>query len=1097
MRLFIQFIKCNNKDTHEDYFKIILRINKITNSLVSCSKILYRMKQEASFQIYDASAGSGKTFTLVKEYLKIILVSPNDDAYKAILAITFTNKAVGEMKTRVLETLIAFSYLLDKPEKVSKRSLDKLAIIEEETGLSKEFISSKANRIVKNIIHNYAFFDILTIDKFTLRVIRSFAQNLNLTATFELFLNTDELLLETVESLLIKAGEEPEITNVLINFSTQKAAEDKSWDITKDIFESGKNIIKENSKEYVARLAHKTLSDYQKIKQNLDKEILDLKSEISQLANTFISFLEFKNIDFNQFSRQTFTGYLFNLIKTNEHDVPEIKFKNPEDVKINAKASFTHETLQPELSIFLEKINKNISRQYLIKGILKNFTPVSLLQLLNAEFKKIQKEKNILSIAEFNELLSSEIQNQPVPFVYEKMGERYQHFFIDEFQDTSEMQWKNLIPLIDNALSSENENKIRGSLLIVGDPKQSIYRWRGGKAEQFIDLIENANPFSNQQKKVVRLKENRRSFSEIISFNNDFFKVIAQCFENETYKNLYLNHSYQELNDKNGGFVSIALLTKEENDAETDELMEGSINEIKQCEKVFHTIQEVTKQGFNFADIVVLTRDNSKGMLVANYLTSKNIKIISSETLLLKNNIDIKVIIELLKYCLNNNNNESKVFWLHYLAKKNIDSINTHDFISQGNSLSTNSELEKWLSNYNIQISFEALRKKPLYECCETLIQSFIKPEIENAYLIHFLDIILERSKYAPLDISSFLSQWDTISKDASIPALEESNAVKISTIHKAKGLEFPIVIYAFADKFTSKKDPIWIDTSKETAMEVSLLEQSKKMIDMGETTQKVYLEHEQQNLLDEINVIYVALTRAVEQLYIIATMHITKNGEASLSYQSKYYINYLKQKNLFNPAKEEYTFGEQKRYSTKNETILKGNIIKKIDEKLSFNTIKIAQREALLWNSKQEKAIAFGVVIHKILSYITHKETVNNAIERAIQEGLITQENKSFITKTINQITFHPELEEFFKKENIIYNERPIIRQDSSSLIPDKVVFNSKKEVFLLDYKTGQKLDKHRNQINAYQEAINEMGFLVVKKVLLYSSETIEIITL
>ena len=218
-------------------------------------------------------------------------------------------------------------------------------------------------------------------------------------------------------------------------------------------------------------------------------------------------------------------------------------FHEFEDIAINktAKDKAIIESIIPELLLVLDKIYKNFEKRDFYKAFLKNITPLSLLHTVSNELAKIQSEQNVLSIAEFNAIIHREIQNQPAPFIYERMGERYRHFFIDEFQDTSEMQWQNLIPLIDNALSGQDETGQKGTLMIVGDPKQSIYRWRGGKAEQFIELSKDWNPFNNPDKKLVRLGTNYRSYSEVIEFNNAFFKMLSDEFENEDYCDLYAN----------------------------------------------------------------------------------------------------------------------------------------------------------------------------------------------------------------------------------------------------------------------------------------------------------------------------------------------------------------------------------------------------------------------------------------------------------------------------------------------------------------------------------------------------------------------------
>jgi ATP-dependent exoDNAse (exonuclease V) beta subunit len=484
--------------------------------------------QKPAFSLYDASAGSGKTYTLVKEYLKIILLSKKPDAYRTILAITFTNKAVHEMKSRVVESLTEFTK--DTP---SDKALELMQVINAETQLSIQDIQAKAKSIIKNLIHNYAAFDISTIDKFTHRVIRTFAHDLNLPITFEVSLDTENLLAEAIDALIAQAGEDETLTNLLVDFTMQKTDEDKSWDISREIMDTGRLILDENNREEIKHFNTKTISEFVEIKNKLSALSKEIEDETVEMANLAMRLINEKGIDVKSFSG----GYLPKHIESiqNRKFNPNNKtYREPEDIKINktAKDSAIIEGIIPDLLVVLEAIYIKFESRNFYEAFLKNITPLSLLNTVSNELAKIQKEQNILSISEFNKLINEQIQNQPAPFIYERLGERYRHFFIDEFQDTSEMQWQNLIPLIDNALSSEDMQGERGSLLVVGDPKQSIYRWRGGKAEQFIELSKGANPFVNPDWKPFSLDTNYRSYSEVIDFNNNFFKYLSGQFQN-------------------------------------------------------------------------------------------------------------------------------------------------------------------------------------------------------------------------------------------------------------------------------------------------------------------------------------------------------------------------------------------------------------------------------------------------------------------------------------------------------------------------------------------------------------------------------------
>jgi ATP-dependent exoDNAse (exonuclease V) beta subunit len=579
--------------------------------------------QRPSFAIYDASAGSGKTYALVKEYLKIILVAKKNDAYRNILAITFTNKAVHEMKSRIVGSLSEFAK--DEPSQKAQDLMQDLAV---ETELSVIQIKIKSQQIIKHIIHNYAAFDISTIDKFAHKVIRAFALDLGLQMNFEVSLESDNLLTEAVDALISQAGEDETLTKLLINFTMEKTDDDKSWDISREIFEVGKLIQNENNREEIAHFKGKSISDFLEIKSKLADASKIIEKENVALAENALQLIEKNGINVKSFSRGTFPNHL-QSIADGKFNPKNKTFREVEDISINKTAKDTAiiESIIPELLQILGKIYKNFEQRDFYNAFLKNITPLSLLSTISQELKKIQDEQNVLSIAEFNSLIHKEIQNQPAPFIYERLGERYRHFFIDEFQDTSEMQWQNLIPLIDNATSSEIDGE-KGTLMIVGDPKQSIYRWRGGKAEQFIDLSKNHNPFNNPEKSIQHLDKNYRSYSEVIEFNNRFFQMLSHQFENEDYKDLYENHSFQKSNSKTGGYVNISFLPLIEKEADSEEEEEELTKTDLYVQATLKTILEVRKKGFKYNDIAILVRHNKNGTSIANYLIEHGIPIL-------------------------------------------------------------------------------------------------------------------------------------------------------------------------------------------------------------------------------------------------------------------------------------------------------------------------------------------------------------------------------------------------------------------------------------------------------------------------------------
>lgn len=1027
---------------------------------------------------------------LVKEYLKILLQSQQDDAYKRILAITFTNKAVEEMKSRIIDSLSEFAK--DEPSVKADALLEQIAV---ETKLSPATIKDKARSIIKNIIHNYAAFDISTIDKFTHKVIRAFAHDLNLPVTFDVSLETENLLQEAVDAIIAKAGENEVLTNLLVDFSVDKADNDKSWDVTYELFEIARLLVNENNRTEVGQFRDKPIEEFLVIKQQLKAKVTALQEECMALGTKLASMLEQKGIDVKSFSAGHFPNHI-GCIQRGELKSTQKKYYTPEDIKINktAKDRDAIEALTPDLLSLLLKVYKNYEKKNFYEAFLKNITPLSLLNSISVELDRIQKEQNILSISEFNAIIHKEIQNQPAPFIYERLGERYRHFFIDEFQDTSQMQWQNLIPLIDNALSSEDLTGDRGSLMIVGDPKQSIYRWRGGKAEQFIELSKEHNPFSNKDKRLENLGRNYRSYSNVVDFNNGFFASLSNEFTNQDYRELYSTYSRQEFNSKSGGYVNISFipeipLADEEEGIEKNQLY---------LEATLETIRKVKNRGFQYKDIVLLTRKRQPGVLLANYLTENKIPILSSETLLIENSEEVKLIINLLRYLKSNENIEAKAYFLYFAAKSLGKGTAIHDFIIDGMAQLDEEALENWLSTHNILISFRNCRKRSLYEAVETIIGAFIKDRSNQSYVQYFLDLVLERDIRVQSGIADFLDYWDNNGSKFSIPSPEGNDAVRIMTIHKSKGLEFPVVIFPFAEEDYSRapRSKMWLDLDDETfEFQKALIDSKKEVAEYGEKASELYEIKNQEELLDNINILYVALTRAEEQLYVISGKNFTSRGELTNN-MSSYFIKYLQGVSKFDNTINEYEFGSAEKLSAAKAIDEPQKTIQVVKENFNPRAVKIAQRESLMWGSNRLMAIEFGNVMHQILSFITTKSDIQIAVMKAIEEGLITRAQQEDVEYSLNEILSHPQLEEFFSEGSIVFKEQNIIRKGIRNIKPDRVTIKGNK-AYLLDYKTGAHQDKYAKQLAEYEGALVEMGYTVAKKTLVYIGEGINVVDL
>jgi ATP-dependent exoDNAse (exonuclease V) beta subunit len=471
----------------------------------------------------------------------------------------------------------------------------------------------------------------------------------------------------------------------------------------------------------------------------------------------------------------------------------------------------------------------------------------------------------------------------------------------------------------------------------------------------------------------------------------------------------------------------------------------------------------------------------------------------------------VQAIVAVLLYLYNNNDRESKANFLYYIAstrdqRSNGTKLNgqkklaIHDFIALGMKQNSETDFEEFLANFDIHFSFKNTRKISLYEATESIISKIIPIQKRNAYVQYFLDIVLEQDLKKQAGISDFLSYWDTNCSKLSIPSPEGKEAVRIMTIHTSKGLEFPVVIFPFAEENYSlgPKEKIWLNADiDQVGLPKVLVDKNNNVSNYGEESTLIYNQKKQEELLDDINVLYVAMTRAVEQLHVISEMQKKNDKNQYPNNMASFFIKFLEEKNLFEESKLEYEFGKFEKLSVTKDDKDETETIPQLSAILNPKNIKIAQRESLMWNTKQQKAIEYGNIVHEILSFIKTKDDIESALNKAIENGLIVYSQKDAVEKTIHEIASHEDLQPFFSNEYKILNEKTIIQKEGSLVKPDRIVLTKQNEIYLLDYKTGSHQTKHQLQIENYKIAIEKMGFKVTKKALVYIGDILEIVNL
>jgi ATP-dependent exoDNAse (exonuclease V) beta subunit len=1037
------------------------------------------------FKIYSASAGSGKTFTLVKEYLKICLSTKSPKKFIEILAITFTNKAAAEMKERIVKSLKAFS----NPEKAAQTERDMMSLIAQETVLTLELLQSRAQLIFETILHNYSQFSIGTIDKFTHRIIRTFAQDLDLPANFEVEMEHQLLLKQAVDLLISRTGEDEKLTQLFVNFIQDKTADDKSWLIENDFYTIAEELLKESGQEHCESLKNLSLDDFFKLRDEIHKYLNEIDKELSAIGLGFISDCSDKGLLPEWFAGGARSGIpkFFEYLKSKnwEKYIPSnSNLKNIEkDTWYAGKApkeSYSdidalQQKFYPLANRALE-ILEDYPKYVHFRLIARNFYSMAVLHEISKEMQHIKEQNNIIPIGEFNKKIAEVLQNEEGNFIYERLGERYAHYFIDEFQDTSELQWKNLLPLIENAIA---DGQKPGSAMIVGDAKQAIYRWRGGEVDQFIDLqlLAADSPSQGAYKmESLSLENNYRSTAEVVDFNNKLFSSIAHQVEKEKYRDLFKDLNAQQVKG-DGGYVSLEYI---ENGAEHDEFQK------QRCLETIHVLKE---EGFNYGDICILTRTKAKGAVIVKMLSDENVPVISSESLLLEQSTEVRFLLNFLRFLNEPNHPRYRFKLIEFLQEKELcpwtlETIN----LQLGELCEASEELFNAFLKEVIE-DFDMLkwRSISLIELCHKIIKAFKLDETARVYMQFFLDELWVYSNKYSQDLYGFLNYWNERAHKLSIAIPEGINAVQVMTIHKSKGLEFPVVLFPFANwNATSERDAkswVEIDEPELQDLPTSLIPLGKQLESSTSHLQGVYKEHKAKVLLDNLNMLYVALTRPKTRLYIYTS---PKGRGKNLS---EFFDTFLQSEGDWEDGKTQYSFGEKVKASPKKRAENKHIQLAQPVEDIS-KVLRISRQAPKMWEVENpEKGADKGRKVHEILSYIKTTEDLNAALKRALRQGLIANSEEAEMRSLLEMTLQNKELQAYFAHGLKVKNEEEILLKNGDVLRPDRLVFEGN-DVSIIDYKTGEANATHQEQILGYKLYIEQMGYKVKECVLVYINE-------
>ena len=1027
------------------------------------------------FLVFNASAGSGKTYNLARIFIEELIRKDElsiDAHLKSIMAITFTHKAANEMKNRVLSFLDQISANDHENQKV--RSL--IEEISTNIGMSKEEVVERASIALELIMENFSYLSISTIDSFSHRVVRSFSKELNLHYDFDVSLDYKSWIELANDRLFDRFGSTtPEgkvLSKTLINFFINQFEQGSNWNLKWILNDFA--IRNFNDELHDVYEKHQELTSF-----NLEEVVVKLKApiniylnELKTIADKALGLLEAAGLSVDDLFQKGSGVYGFFKLASEgqkKFDAPNsyvLKALN-ENVwlKANSKADLVSrmdgiETELHNLLAQLVELKENSNEARINELVLSQIHIMSLVSFIVKELDVIRKEENILLINDFNRLIDKVVKNEVVPFIYEKLGERYKHFLLDEFQDTSIKQWHNFVPLFDNAIASKNRN------LIVGDGKQAIYRFRGGEVELFTELPKvfrsEGDLFELYEKNLEReidrkvLENNYRSCKEIVQFNNDFFRNIKITLAefSEIYNELDQHHVIEE-----EGYVKVEILPSEL--LKDEDLYLG---------KTLESIRECVSEGYNYGDIAVLARKRDNLKSIASYLSENGINVVSDESLVLKNQEDINLLIAVMKYLIQPDDLQNQYTLFRALIYKyERNSLKDLQLIN-GHVIPVREKLEE----LNFNLNHELLRSLSLLELTKKLEDQFNLGLSLDAYYNTFLDVIEEYVRYNGNQLDGFLNYWDEI--DPSISTPENSKAVKLLTIHKAKGLEYPVVIVPYLDwmkKLTQNYQ--WVDAPENLKSEMPkiLIKLSGALTDTP--LEKNYELEKKKSLLDDINLIYVAFTRAMERLYVFTS------DNARTDHISSEVLLALKGFEGMEGSTVLERGSKQVQENKEEEKGLAYFEMNPITGTTINENLKIAYEFKKYRSEESNEALDYGMAVHELFSKINDVEDIEEALNNSLDEGIITKENMLELREKIRRILKLNPVSSWFSEVGEKYLERELVNAVGKKLRPDRIVINDDK-VSVIDYKTGALNDKrmieYRAQVKEYMEAFSSMNY-------------------
>lgn len=1057
--------------------------------------------------VYKASAGSGKTFTLATEYIRLLVENPQ--SYRNILAVTFTNKATEEMKMRILSQL--YGIWKELPE-----SDNYLANIQEKTGLEPRIIRERSGMALSNLTHNYNYFRVETIDTFFQSVLRNMARELDLTTNLRIGLNDYQVEELAVDQLIEDLTTTDVMLQWILKYIMENISDDKTWNVITQIKKFGQNIFKDYYKEVSTTLNQKMSEEgfFDNYTTRLRELRKAAEEHMKEIGESFFDTLESEGIAIDDLSnKQRGIASFFNKIRRGDFDPGIVNTTvtnhliNPEKwcAKTHPKREQIIQLAETTLGDILRYAVDAREQQWKIYQsanlTLRHLNQLRLLSSIEQKVRELNETDNRFLLSDTQQLLHSLIDGSDSPFIFEKIGTQLEHVMIDEFQDTSTIQWQNFKVLLAETMSHEN-----GSNLIVGDVKQSIYRWRSGDW-RLLNGIEHQ--FNQMLMEIKSLSTNYRSTRRVIKFNNIFFRHAAEieyqalgeleCTEREQLQKAYADVEQKvPENRPDEGKVIINLLPSEDYQQAV-------------LQNVVDSVQELINNGVEQKDIAILVRINNQIPLIAQYFLEHlpEVNVVSDEAFRLDASSAVCLMVQALQLLIHPDDILTKASivktWLCSIQGRQM---NDNEYMIAGNNL------DDYLPEAYIA-HFDELSTLPLYELAEKIYSIFELHRIEGqgAYLCAFYDQLADFVNQNTTDIQSFLNEWNESLYKKTIQS-DEANGIRLISIHKSKGLEFDHVIIPFCDWTLEKQTDniIWCQPQEAPFSDLPIvpIDYSQNKL-IGTIYEQDYLHEHLQNTVDNLNLLYVAFTRAAKSLNVIGKRGAKNSRSALIELCLPLVAQDIPEAILDGMEDDKapivFTVGEMANKagsacSTKEEAPSKNPFlqesepisvsIRNYDSKVNFRQSN-RSRDFIMGDDidQQHRYIQAGSVLHEIFSTIQTEKDIPEALQRLQFEGILYDEEMTAerITTMLRKRLSDPRIASWFSPRWTLFNECTILSVEDGDVKehrPDRVMTDGN-EWIVVDFKFGRPNPEYHQQVRGYMELLASMGHKNIRGYLWY----------